>query len=206
MPASARCEGSRWQVWARYRSYSGPVPGVSLRHVERVLFDEVVRTDYGQFDLVWSGVGFDGDFDTFFRGQTNGLVGASSGEGGYINLARRSGGSHVRIALTDSDPPLPESDYGDVVEVSVQVPVEAVVWWSSWAGQSSGALDGIAAGSYRVRVSATGRDAGRAGEFADGVVDEYRIDLWPAPPAKDAIVRVGSEDARYWHSKVGGRR
>lgn len=173
--------------------------------MERVLFDEVVRTDYGQFDLVWSGVGFDGDFDRFFRGQTNGLVGASSGEGVYINLARRSGGSRVRIALTDSEPSTPGSDYGDVVEVSIQVPAGAVVRWSSWAGESSGALDGITAGAYRVRVSASGRDAGRADEFAEGVVDEYRVDLWPAPLAGDAVVRVGSDDARYWHSQVGGR-
>jgi hypothetical protein len=75
--------------------------------MERVLLDDVVHTDYGQFDLVWSGFGFDGDFDRFFRGQANGLVGAASGDGVYINLARRSGGSRVRIALADSEPPLP---------------------------------------------------------------------------------------------------
>jgi hypothetical protein len=74
--------------------------------MERVLLDEVITTDYGQFDLVWSGVGFDGDVDKFFRGQVNGLVGAADSEGVYINLARRSGGSRLRISWTGAEPPL----------------------------------------------------------------------------------------------------
>lgn len=155
---------------------------------------------------MWSGVGFDGDLDRFFDSQSNGLVGAASGEGVYLNLARRSGGSRVRIVLADAEPSLPDSDFSDVVEVSVEVPPGAAVLWSSWAGQSSGVLEGIGAGTYRLRVSARGRDDGQQGEFADGVVDEYQVDLWRAASAQDAIVRVGSEDARHWHSQVGGRR
>jgi len=39
--------------------------------VERVLLDQIIETDYGQFDLVWSqSGGFDGNFDRFFAGQT----------------------------------------------------------------------------------------------------------------------------------------
>ncbi len=68
--------------------------------MDQVLLDEVIRTDYGQFDLVWSddAVGFDGDFDRFFHGQNNGLVGAADGEGVYLNLARRSGGSFASFS------------------------------------------------------------------------------------------------------------
>lgn len=187
-------------------SWRPRIPSNSLGVMDRVLLDDVVRTDYGQFDVVWSGVGFDGDFDKYFHGQTNGIVGAASGDGVYINLARRSGGSRVRIALTEAEPPLPDDDFGDVVEVSVEVPAGAAVRWSSWAGESSGLLDGIEAGTYRVRVSARGRDEGRDGEFADEVVDEYFVELWPAPLTDDAVVRVGSDDARYWHSETGGRR
>ncbi|EYR62717.1 hypothetical protein N866_05735 [Actinotalea ferrariae CF5-4] len=52
--------------------------------MDQVLFDDVVHTDYGQLDLVWSDEGgFDGDFDRFFSGQLNGLVGAADrGRGG----------------------------------------------------------------------------------------------------------------------------
>lgn len=175
--------------------------------VARVLFDDVVFTDYGQFDLVWSDdTGFDGDWDRFFTGQVNGLVGAAHGTGIYVNLARRSGGSRVQIVVLDSEPPPASPRFEDVVEVSTMVPADADVRWVSWAGESAGSLGDIDAGPYRVRVSAHGRDAGHADEFAEGVVDEYVIELWQAAVRDDEVVRVGSDNARYWHEEIGGRR
>lgn len=172
-----------------------------------VLFDDVVHTDYGQFDLVWGeGIGFDGDAEKFFRGQVNGLVGAADPGGVYLNLARRSGGSRVRIELVDTAPPLQSDEYADVVEVSTVVPPGATTRWVSWAGETGGSLSGLGPGSYRVRVSARGRDDGAADEFAEGIVDDYVVELWPADPAPDEIVRTGSESAAYWHREWGGRR
>jgi hypothetical protein len=46
----------------------------------------------------------------------------------------------------------------------------------SCAGETSGQLD-IPAGSYRLRVSARGRDVGAADEFADHIVDHYLLEL-----------------------------
>ena len=41
--------------------------------VEALLADEIIDTDYGQVDLVWSDDGgFDGDADRFFANQVNG--------------------------------------------------------------------------------------------------------------------------------------
>ena len=91
----------------------------------------------------------------------------------------------------------------DVVEVSAVVPAEPV--WISWARESEGDLE-LPAGTYRVRVSARGRDAGADGEFADGVVDSYLVEFWPGEVAEDAILRTVSEDARYWHREWGSRR
>lgn len=171
------------------------------------LLDQIIETDYGQFDLVWTeDGGFDGGVDHFFAGQSNGLVGAAHPCGVYICLARRSGGSPVRIVLHEVEPALPGDEFEDVVEVSTTVPPGPEPAWSSWAGESSGPLAAIAPGTYRVRVSAQGRDAGADGEFADGPVDAYLIELWPAPVAPDEILRTGSENARYWHSEWGGRR
>jgi hypothetical protein len=184
---------------ARVRPYSDPV--------EAVLLDCVVETDYGQFDLIWAqGGGFDGNFDSFFAGQVNGLVGASDSDGVYINLARRSGGSPVQIVLNDAPPMGDDVPWEDVVEVSFTLPGGHKIRWSSWAGESGGALDGIPPGSYRLRVSANGRDQGRVGEFSERPVDSYLIQLWPAPPRPDAVLRTGSEDSEYWHREVGSRR
>lgn len=174
--------------------------------MERVLLDEVVDTDYGQLDLVYDDEGgFDGEADRFFAGQVNGWVGAADPHGVYVCLARRSGGSQVRVCLLDG-PPDDDPSWEDVVEVSTRVPDGAQVAWTSWAGGSGGLLDGVPAGDLRVRVSARGRDAGADGELEDEVVDSYLIELWPAPGAPDEIVRTTSENAAYWHREWGSRR
>jgi hypothetical protein len=177
--------------------------------VERILLDEIIETDYGQFDLVWAEPGgFDGDLDRFFAGQKNGLVGAGDPNGVYLNLARRSGGSPVKIVLYDVEPAAADNSFQDIVEVSITIPPGSAVQWVSWAGETSGVLAGMKAGVFRLRVSARDRDEGAAGEFADGPVDSYLLELWPAPAAPDSILKVGTEDARYWHREAacGGLR
>jgi hypothetical protein len=172
-----------------------------------VLLDKVIDTSYGQFDLCWGeGLGFDGDLAKTFDGQVNGLVGAASGNGLYVNLARWGGGSGVRIVLLPNVASLDAGAWEDVVEVSVAIPPDAEPFWSSWAGEDGGPLD-LPPGSYRVRVSACGRDAARGeGEFAEGVVDRYLLEFWSAPIQPDTIIRSTSEDAAYWHRSWGGRR
>lgn len=167
-----------------------------------VLLDEVVHTDYGQFTLLQGDEGFDGDADRFFAGQTNGWVGAAVDGVVHVVLARRSGGSQVRIELHDGAPALGDAE--DIVEVSLRL-TDAPVGWEGWAGEPSGVLE-IPPGTYRVRVSARGRDAGQADEFADHVVDWYLIELWPDAMRQDEIVRSGSQDAADWHASWGSRR
>ena len=175
--------------------------------MERLLLDQIILTDYGQFDLVWGpNGGFDGNFDHFFSGQVNGLVGASEPDGVYVNLARRSGGSPVRIILMDTPPAVDVGSWEDVVEVSFTLPEATEMRWYTWAGESWGILDDLPAGSYRLRVSAKGRDKGHSGEFSDHAVDAYLLQMWPAPPQPDAVLSIGSEDASYWHREVGKRR
>ena len=192
---------------AALRSAGGPAgEDGALRPMERVLLDDIIRTDYGQFDIGWSeGAGFDGHWDRFFNGQVNGVVGAADPGGVYINLARTIGGSRIRIVLLDSAPPPPPPYYEDVVEVSATIPDGAKAGWMAWGGMGAGELPGLAPGTYRMRVSAHGRDAARQIELAEDVVDEYLLELWPSRTAPDAILRVGSRDAQYWHREIGGR-
>lgn len=171
-----------------------------------MLLDHVVLTDYGQFDLIWADSGgFDGYWERFFAGQVNGLVGASDARGVYVNLARRSGGSPVRIVLLDAAPADEDASWEDVVEVSFTLPEGREMRWCSWAGGTYGELNGIPSGSYRLRVSARGRDEGHDNEFSEEPVDAYLLQLWPAPAQSDVVLRIGSENARYWHREVGQR-
>lgn len=174
--------------------------------MERVLLDRLITTDYGQFDLVWGDdYGSDGDFDRFFAGQSNGLVGAASGQSLYVNLARRSGGSPVRIVALHDASPADGVHWEDIVEVSITIPVGASPRWSTWAAEESGPLD-LAPGTYRVRTNARGRDAGHDGEFADGAVDFYLLETWPSPARPDLIILSSSADADYGHREVGNGR
>jgi hypothetical protein len=54
----------------------------------------------------------------------------------------------------------------------------------------------IKPGDYRVRYHAYGMD--RADE--DPTVDRYLLQLWPAPPAPDRVLRETSKHAAYWQN------
>lgn len=110
----------------------------------------------------------------------------------------------MKIVLLETPPPV-DAQWEDIVEVSMSVPEGAECGWMSWAGETGGPLN-IPPGTYRARMSARGRDAGQAGEFAEEAVDFYLLELWPAPPTVDAIIKVGSQDAEYWHREIGSRR
>ncbi|MDO6143148.1 hypothetical protein [Paenarthrobacter aurescens] len=154
--------------------------------MERVLLDQVIMTEYGQFNLLWSGYGFDGIFERFFDGQVNGLGPASNPDAIYVRFGRRSGGSDVRIMLLDEPAEL-DSD-------------------SSWADETTGELGHVPSGSYRLPVSAKGRDEGHDGEFSEEVIDHYILEMWPATPKSDDIVGTESQSAEYWHKTRGSRR
>lgn len=106
-------------------------------------------------------------------------------------------------SLWEDEPP--QRGWEDVVEVSTTFLGAEPVGWETWAGVSVGVLE-VPAGTYRARVSARGRDAGRGDEFAEGVVDGYLMQLWPAAAAPAEIVATSSADADYWNSAWGNRR
>jgi hypothetical protein len=175
--------------------------------MQTILLDAVVRTDYGQFDLVWDAgyIGFGGDYGEVFGGQVNGLVGAASGRGMYMNLAHRYGGSALRIELHDQAPAVDDSSWEDIVEVSVVVPAGSGPQWQTWNSDHEGPLD-LPGGSYRARISARNRDLASAWPGKVESTDTYLIEFWPALAAPDEVVKVGSADAKYWHETNGGHR
>lgn len=63
----------------------------------------------------------------------------------------------------------------------------------------------IPAGEHRLRGSARAQDAGRDGEWVKDAVGSDPIELWRFTAEADVVVRVGIDDAAYWHHEVGGR-
>ena len=174
----------------------------------RVLLDSVVHTDHGILDLLWKEDGYwNGDVERFFAGQVNGLVGASNPHGVFLYLARMSGGSRVTVLLHDDEPAPDTAAWEDIVEVSSAVPQESLPTWQTFAGQTTGPLD-LGPGSYRLRVSARGRDEARPGrregESPDDVVDAYLVDAWLSPEAPDSIIQTVSHNAAGRHSLMSG--
>lgn len=60
----------------------------------------------------------------------------------------------------------------------------------------------LAAGSYRVRYSASGMDEARPGITDDA--DTYLVQLWPAAAAQDRVVKETSQSAAYWRANFFG--
>lgn len=170
----------------------------------RILFDQTVDTDYGQFSLEWGDDMWDGDADRFFAGQSNGWVAAAVPDVLHLVMGKRFGGSSVRIEMHDQEPPA-DLRWEDCVEVSITIPQGATARWLTWGGESGGALD-ISPGVYRVRVSGRDRDAGNEAEGDPTVMDHYLLQLWPSPPEPDEVIRTGSVDAAYWNDAWGKRR
>lgn len=167
----------------------------------RILFAGVVDTNYGLFDITWGDEPRSDDLASTFRGQHNGLVGAADPRAIHFVLARRSGGSAIRIELLPSAPPPPAAEWEDVVEVSATVPADNHPRWLTWSDMDYGDLGALPAGPYRIRTSALGRDQAVDDEFAERCLDCYLIQLWPAPLEPDRIVRIGSENAASYHGQ-----
>ena len=58
----------------------------------------------------------------------------------------------------------------------------------------------------RVRYSARGMDTANAVDTLledQAPVDTYLLQLWPAPPAPDRVLKQTSELAAYWHRTLG---
>lgn len=96
--------------------------------------------------------------------------------------------------------PLPvATDWEEVVEVS----------FAAWPGEYALTAFDVGAelalpgpGSYRARWHASGMDHARRADVRmndEPALDRYLLQLWPASPTADTIVRQTSEAAGYWH-------
>ncbi|MBO3083014.1 hypothetical protein [Cellulomonas fengjieae] len=164
----------------------------------RVLLDELVSVDYGFMTIEPFGGALSPKLSESRGGQRNGLCGAALPGALSFVVGLNTGSVPVRIELHDDAPP-PDPDWEDVVEASL-TPVEAEPYLLSSFDHAE-PLDLPTDRSLRARWSAHGMDEAHqcGAEEGEPPVDRYLLQLWPAPPAADRVVRCGSEEARYWH-------
>ncbi|MBD5786484.1 hypothetical protein IF650_09845 [Cellulosimicrobium terreum] len=137
------------------------------------------------------------------EGQENGLLGARSPHALTMTTGLHTGGVPFRVEWHEMEPPLDDA-WQDVVEASVELVVRELVLATFDDGSS---VRAPRLGWHRARYSGTEMDAGREMDCptpGESAPDSYLLQLWPAPPAPDRVVKVTSEIAAYWHDVARG--
>jgi len=164
-----------------------------------IVFDREIHVHYGQFYV-------ESRTDSFFElteslgGQANGLCGAAVPGLLYLITGLHTGSTRITIEVLDAPAPI-GNEWQDVVEASFR-PATAKVALVEWGYGASWPLPLIPI-DYRVRYSASGMDPARERDTllaGEPLLDRYLLQLWPAPPAPDAVIRETSECAAYWHA------
>ncbi|MGW1788075.1 hypothetical protein ACWCO0_27240 [Streptomyces tubercidicus] len=166
---------------------------------KRTLFDGEVHVHYGQLYVESWGERISAGFDEAFAGQENGLCGGALPGGLYLLTGLHTGDIGFTVELHEREPDLAD-EWEDVVEASFR-PVSPQVLLEQWAAEAAWDLD-LAQIDYRVRYCGIGMDEGNSLDtrFADEPqVERHLLQFWPAPSAKDQVVRRTSEIAEYWH-------
>jgi hypothetical protein len=162
----------------------------------RTLMSQAAWVHHGQI-YVQSGEDYP-DLAECFGGQGNGLCGAAMPGVLFLITGLHTGEVGFTVELYDEPPPVDDS-WQEVVEASFQPMGEARL--AGWGGQQYWPLD-LTEASYRVRYCATGMDEARELDTRmeeDPEADHYLLQLWPAPPEPDGVVKQTSQIAAYWH-------
>lgn len=166
--------------------------------MDEVLFDGLVSTAYGQLYMSSSPDALPPDPAIAFRGQRNGLCGAAQSGSLFLVVGTHTGEVPVRVTLTSLEPEV--GDWEEAVEVSF-TPTTCHIVLEGWGGMFGVDLR-LPMTTYRARWSGTDLGVGKRQDVATSdspAPDKYELAFWPSPIAPDEILRVTSDEARYWH-------
>jgi hypothetical protein len=144
------------------------------------------------------------DLEEAFRGQVNGLCGTAVTGSMFLITGLHTGHVGFTVDVSRSPPELDRS-WEEIVETPFLVPALPVALYE-W-GEAVGHSLPLAEGQYRARYSTRNMQAGNDQDTLVGdapVIDEYLVQLWPAPAAPDQVIRQTSEVAAYWHNFAAG--
>jgi hypothetical protein len=131
-----------------------------------------------------------------------GLVDADlDGDGARIARGQEIGGIAVAAELWDAAPPPTPDGWQDVAEVSVAWQSAFMDFGTTGSGEDPAKrLEMPGPGDYRLRVHGRNRDDGDPRED-DDPVEEYLIQVWPAPRAEPTAVKSTSRTAALWRRR-----
>jgi hypothetical protein len=134
------------------------------------------------------------------RSVHNGLCGAAVPGSLFLMTGLHTGHVDFRVELHGAEPPI-EAAYEEIVEVPFR-PLSEDVSLVEWSAQASYPL-ALEVTDYRVRYCARGMDAGKDADTIledEPAVDSYLLQFWPAPPAREGIVKQTGQTAAYCHA------
>jgi hypothetical protein len=172
-------------------------PGV--RHHDRmlVLLDENVEIHGYYMSLLPENADIP-DFQEACRGQQNGLCGAAVPGALSFATGLHTGTVPMTVQWFDDEPPVDEQ-WEDVVEVPF-TPTGSDLFLDLFEDAVDLRLPAVV--PLRARFCASGIDAAHELSISDdGELgpDRYLLQLWPADPRPDEVVRQTSEIAASWH-------
>lgn len=136
-----------------------------------------------------------------FGGQSGGLCGAATPGALWLTSGLRTGNVGFTVEVHDQAPQL-DPEWEEVVEVSFR-PASARSVLAQWAGEGAWEL-GLDEVDYRARYCASGMDEARRQDtrLAGPRWTHYLLQFWPAPPARDEVLKQTSSIAAYWHDSA----
>ncbi|MFF4191647.1 hypothetical protein [Nonomuraea sp. NPDC001831] len=131
-----------------------------------------------------------------------GLVQADpGGDGARVVCGQEIGDVGVTAELWDAAPPLAADDWQDVAEVSVAWRSAFMDFATTDGGENPAAqLELPGPDDYRLRVHGRNRDDGDPRDD-DAPVEEYLIQVWPAPQAGPVTAKSTSRTAATWRAR-----
>lgn len=162
------------------------------------VFEGWVSVAYSQATVETPDAG-DPDLPDTFAGQVNGLCGAAVPEVLFLVTGLHTGEVPCTVDVLTERPVL-DDRWDEIVEVSFTTSQPDVLLLG-WGGHSADTIPLGAAGTYRVRYSASGMDAAQAQDSSaeEPAPDRYLLQFWPSEPDADAVIRQTSRLAAFWH-------
>jgi len=144
------------------------------------------------------------NLEAYFRGQVNGLCGTASSGVMFLMTGLHTGQVAFTVEVSEAPPEL-DFSWEEIVDapfLAPDLPVALYQW-----GEASGQPLLLATGQYGARYSARNMQTGHDQDTSvddEPIIDQYRLQFWPAPAAPDQVIRQTSPIAANWHDFAHG--